>query len=289
MKFSIIIATLNRHECIRNCINSVLNQKYRDYEIIIIDQSNNSLTEDIVNEYKSYDNNCIIYRKTHRKGISIARNEALSLVTGDFVCLLDDDAEYKTDFLLIACEILTKDKDIVILSGKVIDKNTKKTFLSGMNDDFSEKLTFKNLFMKFTSSSLIINSSELKIQQGFDENLGVGSKFGSAEEIDLILRINYFNDNIFYFPTLIVYHPYIDPIEIGSIKAYNYGKGFGALCKKHLIKYKNFKLMRKFIASIIRNLGGIVLNVFSSKIKFRHSLFVFRGRLEGFIKYYVKL
>lgn len=286
MKFSIIIATLDRPDCLKNCIDSIFNQKYKNYEIIIIDQSDNLLTKNIINDYKKNAQNLsIVYKKNLRKGLSLARNEGIKISTGEFICFLDDDAEYRDDFLQRAYEILIENKDIVILSGKILDKKTKIPFLSGMNDNNFKRLNSKNLFTKFSSSSLIISMNVIKSEHGFDENLGVGSKFGSAEESDLILRINYIDNNIFYFSTLIVYHPYVDTREIGSTKAFNYGKGLGALCKKHVFKYNNHELMKTFIISVIRNFGGIVIYAFINRNKMKHSYSVLKGRVQGFVEY----
>ena len=131
MKFSIILATINRSECVLNAIISIINQSYKNFEIIIIDQSDDFKTKSLLEEYLNKNElakNKIIYYKVIFKGLSRARNYGIKKATGDFICLMDDDAEYEENFLNIANDLIRKSK-YSMLSGMIIDKNTKKVFM----------------------------------------------------------------------------------------------------------------------------------------------------------------
>ena len=81
MKFSMIIGTLNREKAIKYCLKSLLEQNYENYEIIIIDQSDNDKTEKYV---KNLSEKRIKYMHVDYKGLSRARNDALKLASGDY-------------------------------------------------------------------------------------------------------------------------------------------------------------------------------------------------------------
>lgn len=82
--FSLIIGTLNRVESIKSCLESIYNQTIDDYEIIIVDQSNDDETENYI---KSLCSDKIKYLHVSYKGLSKARNQALKMASGDFfVC-----------------------------------------------------------------------------------------------------------------------------------------------------------------------------------------------------------
>lgn len=87
IKFSLLIATLNRPKILQTCVKGLLNQTYDNYEIIIIDQSDKEFRNDSIAEI----DNRITYIHIDEKGLSHARNIGLQCVTGDYVCLIDDD------------------------------------------------------------------------------------------------------------------------------------------------------------------------------------------------------
>lgn len=103
--FSVIIPTKNRKELLRNAIESVLNQSYESFEIIIVDDHS---TDGSVELIRSLDDNRI--RCLTNKGIerSAARNTGIEEASGNYICFLDDDDQYKRDYLLNFYQYLTK-------------------------------------------------------------------------------------------------------------------------------------------------------------------------------------
>ena len=91
MKFSLIIGTLNRCRELEICLESLRKQVFRDFEVIIIDQSINDSTQQLANGYQDLN---IIYEHVDFMGLSKARNYALKMAHGDYFALIDDDAYY---------------------------------------------------------------------------------------------------------------------------------------------------------------------------------------------------
>lgn len=92
-KVSVIMPTYNRANIIKRAIDSILNQTFNNYEIIIIDDGSNDETECLINEY--YNNylkkGIIRYFKQKNKGVSAARNNGLSKANGSIIAYLDSD------------------------------------------------------------------------------------------------------------------------------------------------------------------------------------------------------
>lgn len=104
IKFTVIITTFNRHKLLNRCINSIKKQKYENYEVIIIDDSTNNITQDkllITDErfkyYKNYKNSWVLY----------SRNQGLNKVNKtDYILFIDDDDYFtKNAFCLIYNEL----------------------------------------------------------------------------------------------------------------------------------------------------------------------------------------
>jgi hypothetical protein len=111
----------------------------------------------------------------------------------------------------------------------------------------------------------------------FDEQLGVGSEYGSGEESDLLLYLLKNNHKGFYNANAYIYHPYkID----NSDRAFPYGKGFGALYKKAITTYKYYILFPVFIYLLLKQVFMICLYPFG-----KGRIASLKGRLYGFIHY----
>lgn len=97
MKISIITVVFNGEKTIRDTIESILNQTYKDIEYIVIDGNSNDRTMNIINEFK--DNiSTIISEKD--KGLYDAINKGISLATGDVIGLLHSDDFYTDNFAI---------------------------------------------------------------------------------------------------------------------------------------------------------------------------------------------
>ena len=96
--FSIILATYNRAYCIENAINSVINQSFNNWELIIVDDGSTDNTEKVVKKYLK--DKRIKYIKLERNsGVNIARNSAIKESKGEYIVILDSDNEFKENIL----------------------------------------------------------------------------------------------------------------------------------------------------------------------------------------------
>lgn len=96
-KLSVIMPVYNREAFVREAIDSVLNQSFEDYELIIVDDGSTDNTINIINSYT--DPRIVLIRHKTNKGISAARNTGLKYARGDFIVNADsDDINLPTKF-----------------------------------------------------------------------------------------------------------------------------------------------------------------------------------------------
>lgn len=88
---TIIIPVYNTEKYLRKCLDSVVNQTYKNIEIIIINDASIDNSKNIINEYAKYNKKIKVITKTHNAGLSEARNIGLRYAQGDYIFFLDSD------------------------------------------------------------------------------------------------------------------------------------------------------------------------------------------------------
>jgi glycosyltransferase involved in cell wall biosynthesis len=104
---SVIIPTYNRARFLGEAIESVLNQSYRDFELIVIDDGSEDETEQIVRSYGNH----ITYHFQKNAGISCARNKGLHYARGEHIAFLDSDDLWKKQKLHTQMDYFKKNAD----------------------------------------------------------------------------------------------------------------------------------------------------------------------------------
>ncbi len=125
MEVSIIIPAYNCGECIKKCLDSILNQTFKDFEIIIINDGSKDNTEQVIekyiNEHKNFDIKLI---NQQNMGVAKTRNKAMKLTKGKYLVFVDNDDFLDRDYLAVYHDIITKgDYDAVIGGYKRPDEN----------------------------------------------------------------------------------------------------------------------------------------------------------------------
>jgi len=100
-KVSIVVPTYNRADFLPKAIQSVLNQTYRDWEMIIVDDGSTDNTEEVVKGYKEERIRYIVHK--YNLGLSAARNTGIKNSRGKYIALLDSDDEWFPE--KISCQI----------------------------------------------------------------------------------------------------------------------------------------------------------------------------------------
>jgi glycosyltransferase involved in cell wall biosynthesis len=193
--FSVIIPTYNRQDIIKKAIDSVLDQSFRDFELIIVDNGSTDNTEQLI---KSYNEDKIKYLFQAGSGSPASpRNSGILNSLAPWVSFLDSDDYWlpnKLDVLRNAIEF-NKDADVLYHYETMIDLSTnKETTLSHQRviDDMYEDM-LKNGNQLSTSATTIRKSFLSDHQLFFNES----HDFDIVEDFDLWLRLAHKKANFF--------------------------------------------------------------------------------------------
>lgn len=110
---SIIVPVYNGEEYLRECLDTILNQKFIDFEVLCINDGSTDASEEILNEYAQKDNRIRVYTKENG-GLSSARNYGLSKSQGNYVLFVDCDDGLASHALGVLTEVAKrKNADVV--------------------------------------------------------------------------------------------------------------------------------------------------------------------------------
>jgi len=252
MIFSIIIPTYNRALLLDKCLQSLVKQTFKDFEVIVCDDGSTDNTKEITDKYINILNIKYIWEQNWG-GPARPRNRGISVTQGEWICFLDSDDLFYPDKLKILTNYLN-DFDLIyhnLLINNNDDNNKKK---KGSKSRQLNKKTFKNLMLRgntICNSSVCIRKDFLNRLGGLSEN----KELIAVEDFDLWIRASLQNcrfklipkilgeywsggGNISSFGTLDVdraanvYNQYIhllsqkDSIKHKAFMAYSYGIAF---------------------------------------------------------------
>lgn len=278
MKFSLILATVNRIEEPKKFMEYLACQSYKNYELILLDQNQGDEVKELIKIYgKKYE---IKYIRAE-KGLSKARNIGLDKVNGDIIAFPDDDCWYEENLLEKVVSRFKKEPiDAVIGEGWDFEKKKK---LLGSAKEVTE-INIRNVWEIAMSIGIFIKYSVVKSVGKFDEMIGVGSlgKYASGEETDYMIRVIKKGYKVKFFPEIKVYHPapfYCNRNRELYRKAYLYGCGSAYVLKKHHyeMKMKLRFVLRPFLGTFLA-----LLLFQTSKMNCRWMRF--RGVLDTFME-----
>ena len=89
-QISVIVPVYNSKDCLRKCLDSILQQSFPDYEILLIDDGSTDDSGNICNEYAAKDARVQVFHQSN-KGVGAARNHGLGQATGEWVVFIHSD------------------------------------------------------------------------------------------------------------------------------------------------------------------------------------------------------
>lgn len=116
--FTIVVPVYNVEKYLRQCLDSVLKQKYEDYECIVVNDGSTDGSELIAKEYIDKDYRFSVYSQEN-EGLSGARNTGIKHSKGKYIVLLDSDDFIKVDALEALAKIVEKDNPDVIVNSSI--------------------------------------------------------------------------------------------------------------------------------------------------------------------------
>ena len=274
---SLILATIQRTGEVENFLCKLMEQPYKEFEMILVDQNLDDRLIPIINIYKDQ---IPLIHVISQPGLSKARNIGLPFVKGELVAFPDDDCWYPTNLL----------SDIILnfihhpeWDGITVTASSGKNETSIWKwDQVPGRCTVTNVWKRGMSITCFLRRRVIDTIGLFDEELGLGSltPWQSGEETDYLIRTIRAGFHIQYLPNLSVYHldalPDYTHQEIQ--KAYFSGCGMGHVLRKH-----SYPILYS-LSTVIRPLLSFGrANVIGHPKKATYFKAIARGRWDGLI------
>ena len=112
---TIAIATYNVEQFIEDCIESIINQTFENFELICIDDGSSDGTPSILKEFENKNSKIKVIAKEINEGLAVARNESLKLAKGKYITFLDGDDLYDLEMIEKAYNLAEKDQSDLVL------------------------------------------------------------------------------------------------------------------------------------------------------------------------------
>lgn len=148
-KISIILPVYNVDKYLRKCIDSILNQTYKNFELIIIDDGSTDNCPSICDEYKLLDNRIQVIHQEN-KGLSAARNVGIDLSIGKYITFIDSDDYIDNKYLEILHKLIVENKADMAVCDKIIvndkEKETNKLITNYNNEIIDVEEAYMRMF-----------------------------------------------------------------------------------------------------------------------------------------------
>ncbi|MCI7784277.1 MAG: glycosyltransferase family 2 protein [Succinivibrio sp.] len=180
-KVSVLIPVYKtKLEYLKEAIDSILNQSFEDFELVILDDCPNDSREDFIRKYS--DNRIRYYKNKENLGISETRNKLLSLANGEYIAIFDHDDISMSNRLQLQVDYLDTHPFVGVVSGQIqiIPKETISKFPLH-NDEIKMHLTNENCV---PHTAMMIRASVLR-----ENHIQYERQFSPCEDYMLCLRL----------------------------------------------------------------------------------------------------
>lgn len=149
-------------EDLNRCLESIVNQTYKDYKVYIIDDGSNKITKDFLDNYIKDKNNFIVVH-IENKGVSNARNLGIDISNSKYITFVDADDTIEKNFLDEAYELIEKNNLDIIIGGynEIKEKTIVKKRISLPGLHIYEENTIDDFMEKLLTSKINDNNKEL--------------------------------------------------------------------------------------------------------------------------------
>ena len=183
---SIIVNCFNGEKYLENCLRSILNQTYKNYEVIFWDNCSKDNSKSIFLSIK--DDRFKYYSDNEHVNLYRARNKALNLVKGEYICFLDVDDMWLTEKLSQQVNEMEKDKQIgFIYSGFKILYEEKNKLTSAFKNRFLKSGYIKNNLLRNYNIGILTLMVRKSIIKKY--HIQFDKRFTIMGDLDFVLRI----------------------------------------------------------------------------------------------------
>ena len=244
-RVSVIVTTYNRKEFLTETIQSILNQTYQDFELIVVDNFSNYDFFDLINNFKS--EKIIPFQNQNNGIIAVNHNFGIKNAKGEFLAFCDDDDSWMPKKLEEQVKILENNNSDLVYANAFTNYESGKTEIT----NYSATNTFNQLvFTNHITLSSVVLRNNYQIQ--FNEN----RFFAGIEDYELWLKLS------------------MDGFKFNFIQT--------PLVKYRVLNASFSRLSRSKNETKIIELKYTLLN---NKLNFNSKLFLYSSLMKSYIRY----
>ncbi|WPR77398.1 glycosyltransferase family A protein [Algoriphagus sp. NG3] len=198
--FSIIIPLYNKSPYIQRALDSVLNQSFEDYEVIVVNDGSTDGGEQKVKDFQ--DKVTLIHQAN--QGVSVARNTGIAESKYPWIAFLDADDFWHIDYLRLVAQAISENPDVGMIG-------THYDSFALEENPALKCFWIQNYFKTAIHNTLFFTSATVLKKEFFDKNPGFDPQLKLGEDIDLWLRASLYFGNGVYIQNTLVYYEREDP------------------------------------------------------------------------------
>jgi len=183
MKVSVIIPAYNSSKSLYQCLTSVSDQSFDDFEIIVVDNNSSDSSKDIIKKFQNKDGK-IKYVFEEKKSRGAARNKGIQESSAEIIVMIDSDCTAPNNWLADITHLIINGDEEVVMGNDFIKEND---FLSRHREisrqNFKLKMREGNYINYFDTKNCAFKRSILKKSGSFDEDMK------SKEDVDFGIRL----------------------------------------------------------------------------------------------------
>jgi GT2 family glycosyltransferase len=231
-QLTVALSSLNRPEALAGCLEALLSGDVLPAEIVIVDQSRDDRTRQVVESCVSGPVS-LVYIHREGRGLGAAQNLAIKAARTSIIAITDDDCEPTSNWVAKIEQAFASPNSIDGLTGRVLPlgPETSETYAVSSRTS-AERVEFHGKAMPWyvgSGNNFAVRREWLECIGGNDERLGPGSPGQGGVDMDLFYRLLRAGARIRYEPELLVYHARTS--KEGRIsRRIPYGYGMGVCC-----------------------------------------------------------
>jgi glycosyltransferase involved in cell wall biosynthesis len=239
---SVVICTRNREHQVQAAIESVLANQHPNFELIVVDQSTNDVTHNIIQPFTQDPR--FTYIRSNTTGQGLSRNIGLKCARADIVAFTDDDCTVSTDWLKAVEDVFRQYPQVTVVFCSVDPGPHDRTQGSIPYRHYSKDKIYRSITQYFNTAGMgagmSVRKSAILKWGGFDETLGPGAYFRSADDIDVAWRALLKSDWVYELSSVTVIHHgfrnWVEYRELTKRDFYSIGAVHAKLAKRTFLQ-----------------------------------------------------
>lgn len=183
-KLSVIMPVFNAERFLEQSVRSILNQSFRDFELIVIDDGSTDDTVNIINSF--HENRIVLVINENRLGLPESLNKGINLAKGEYIARMDADDIADKQRLEIQYQFLLKNPELGIVSSKVLLIDKKGHTTGRWHRNYSPEEIFYHLHF----NNILAHSTIMGKKSTFLEYGGYNNHFDKVEDFHLWQKIS---------------------------------------------------------------------------------------------------